>query len=148
MRLQWFRANGLGLDSSRGAEFHRVVVAGGQRLRVAAASCIAFAATFPAFRRHGHPTGRGTGFRPPNRPEDCALLDNIVKNAGLYRLSAARRAAEAHSVAINACITVCDLISDRALAMYAGTTPPTEWPTRADRSTHETSAKLPSWHVE
>src|SRR6267378_4785376 len=84
MWLQWFRANGLGLDSSRGAEFHRIVVAGGQRLRVAAASCIAFAATVPAFRRHGHPAGRGTGFRPPNRPEDCALLDNIVKNVSKH----------------------------------------------------------------
>jgi len=51
-------------------------------------------------------------------------------------------------VAINACITVCDLISDRAFAMYAGNTLPTEWPRRADRSTHETYAKLPSWHVE
>ena len=59
-----------------------------------------------------------------------------------------RRAPEAHSVAINACITVCDLISDRAFAMYAGNTVPTEWPRRADRSTYETYAKLPSWHVE
>ena len=39
--------------------------------------------------------------------------DRSSGHAGLYRSSAARRAAEAHSVAINACITVCDLISDR-----------------------------------
>ena len=32
--------------------------------------------------------------------------------------------------------------------MYAGNTVPTEWPRRADRSTYETYAKLPSWHVE
>lgn len=33
--------------------------------------------------------------------------------------------------------------------MYdAGNTVPTEWPKRADRSTYETYAKLPSWHVE
>ena len=51
-------------------------------------------------------------------------------------------------MAINACITVCDLISDRAFAMYAGNTVPTERPRRADRSTYETYAKLPSWHVE
>ncbi len=51
-------------------------------------------------------------------------------------------------MAINACITVCDLISDRAFAMYAGNTVPTEWPRRADRSTYETYAKVPSWNVE
>ena len=32
--------------------------------------------------------------------------------------------------------------------MYAGNTVPTEWPKRADRSTYESYAKLPSWHVE
>src|SRR6266480_1317426 len=32
--------------------------------------------------------------------------------------------------------------------MYAGNTVPTEWPKRANRSTYETYAKLPSWHVE
>jgi hypothetical protein len=35
-----------------------------------------------------------------------------------------------------------------ALVTYAGNTAPTEWPRRADRSTYEAYAKLPSWHVE
>jgi len=46
-------------------------------------------------------------------------------------------------VAINACITVCDLISDRAFAMYAGQHASTEWPRRADRSTHENLREAP-----
>src|SRR4030081_2039723 len=28
--------------------------------------------------------GAGPGFRPPNRPEDCALLDKIVKNVSRH----------------------------------------------------------------
>jgi hypothetical protein len=50
-------------------------------------------------------------------------------------------------VAINARVTIGWFLPGRSV-MYAGNTVPTEWPRRADRSTYETYAKLPSWHVE